>query len=171
MQDLEFNSAVFPSTHTGVLSRQIVKIQRKTWKVSVEENKRENFPQSKRVLFYRLMKIQRKMYEANKALSYFVTHNWNFKNENFINLSRYLKPEDKVNFDYHHFFTYDVILFIRSTVYGFRKYLMNLKDEDLEKDRKFVKKLTLSLNIFKFLFMFLVFYVLYVKFFHRFSFL
>lgn len=111
------------------------------------------------------MKIQRKMYEANKALSYFVTHNWNFKNENFINLSHFLKYEDKGTFEYHHFFVYDVILYIRSTVYGFRKYLMKLKDEDLENDRKFVKNLTLFTNVFKLLFIFLVLFVLYVKYF------
>lgn len=110
------------------------------------------------------MKLQRKMYEANKALSYFVTHNWNFKNENFIDLGYYLKSEDRVHFDFHHFFTYDVILFIRSTLYGFRKFLMNLKDEDLEKDRKFFINLEFYSNIFKLTFLLIVLYVLYSKF-------
>lgn len=115
-----------------------------------------------KVYFRRLMKIQRKMYEANKALAYFVTHNWNFKNDNFSKLGSYLKPEDKHSFDYRRFFTFDTILYIRLTVYGFRKYLLNLKDEDLEKDRKFIKNLDFVMNSVEITFLLLVFY-LFVK--------
>lgn len=59
------------------------------------------------------MKIQRKMYEANKALSYFVTHNWEFKNDNFVNLCTYLRLEDVREFDYRDMFTFDLILAVR----------------------------------------------------------
>lgn len=114
---------------------------------------------------HRLMKLQRKMYAANKALSYFVTHNWNFKNENFINLVHYIRPEDKMNFDYHHFFTFDIILFIRSTVYGFRKYLMHLKDEDLEKDRKYANNLATFTKFSKIFITFLVLFLIHSKYF------
>lgn len=93
-----------------------------------------------------MMKIQRKMYEANKALAYFVTHNWNFKNENFLNLENYLRNEDLRNFMFIQFFYHDVLFFVRKAVYGFRRYLMNLKDEDLEKDRKFYKIYAMIFN-------------------------
>lgn len=114
------------------------------------------------------MKIQRKMYEANKALSYFVTHKWIFENENFFSLINYVKPEDRLNFDFQHFLTYDAILFIRTSLYGFRKFLLNLKDEDLEKDRKFFNNLEISTKIFRILISLLVMYALYVNYFKKF---
>lgn len=56
------------------------------------------------------MSIQRKMYEANKALSYFVTHDWEFKNDNFVDLCRYLKLEDVKDWEYRDMFTFDLLL-------------------------------------------------------------
>lgn len=113
------------------------------------------------------MKIQRKMYEANKALSYFVTNNWNFKNENFLNLCNFLRCEDQLSFDFRGFFAYDSILYIRTTIYGYRKYLMNLKDEDLEKDRLTVKRLKMGFNALKLFFKCLIAFILYKKFFEQ----
>lgn len=109
------------------------------------------------------MKIQRKMYEANKALSYFVTHNWEFGNENFLSLCTYLNPQDLRAFDFRSFFTADIINFTRYTVYGFRRFLMNLKDEDLEKDRKMFKKLKFSWTTVKFFIYTWLFYFIFVK--------
>ena len=103
------------------------------------------------------------MYEANKALSYFVTHFWNFENQSFVNQIHYLKPEDRREFDYKHFFTYDVILYIRATVYGFRKYLLNLEDADLERDRKNLGKIKFFVQIFKIFLAFLIFSIIYVR--------
>lgn len=81
------------------------------------------------------------MYEANKALAFFVTNNFNFKNYNFVNLNYHLRNEDLRDFQFDHFFRYDVLLYLRTAVYGFRKYLLNLKDEDLERDRVVAKRL------------------------------
>ncbi|KAG5674910.1 hypothetical protein PVAND_004855 [Polypedilum vanderplanki] len=111
----------------------------------------------------RIMKLQRKIYEANKALGHFVTHNWNFKNESFINLCTYLKPEDVSSFDYRPFFTTDVINFGRYVCYGFRRYLLKLKDEDLEKDRKNVKLMLFAVTIFKCLGAFIIFGLIFFK--------
>lgn len=82
------------------------------------------------------MKIQRKMYEANEALSYFVTHNWDFKNDNFINLSSLLRSEDHKDFDFRDLFTWDLTLLGRNTMLGQRRHILKEKDESLPKCRQ-----------------------------------
>lgn len=47
------------------------------------------------LLYYSLAKLQRKIYNANVALEYFILNNWDFKNRNFIRLASEIKPEDK----------------------------------------------------------------------------
>jgi hypothetical protein len=109
------------------------------------------------------MRIQRRMYEANKALSYFVTHNWDFKNDNFLKLCSYLRPEDYKAFEYRHLFNFDCILFARLTVYGFRKFLCNENDDSLEEDRKFAIRCDRVIKSIQYLFYAAVAYVLLVK--------
>jgi Male sterility protein len=106
------------------------------------------------------MKLQRKMYEANKALSYFVTHNWHFKNDNFINLNSSIKCEDWQSFEFQSFLCLDVILLLRKMIYGFRKFLLNLKDEDLERDRITMKRIKQGLFIFEMFFFCFIGYIL-----------
>jgi hypothetical protein len=115
-------------------------------------------------LLFRLMRIQRKMYEANKALSYFVTHNWDFKNDNFINLCTYLKPEDFRSFDYRPYFTSDVINYSRVILYGFRRFLMNEKDENIEEDRKRFQKIEIAVSILKVMLFTGLFLLMFLKF-------
>lgn len=107
------------------------------------------------------MKIQRKIFEANKALTYFVTHNWNFENGNFLKLSSYLRDEDIRDFEYRHFFKGSVILFARYILYGYRRYLMKCNDSDIEKDRKQLARLKLITNFFKFILYSAIAYVIY----------
>lgn len=64
------------------------------------------------IWLFRLMQIQRRMYEANKALSYFVTNNWDFKNEKFLNLNHFLKAEDVRGFSYSHTLHWDIIYYV-----------------------------------------------------------
>lgn len=84
----------------------------------------------------RIMKVQRKMFEANKALSYFVTHNWDFKNDNFTKLCTYLRDEDIRDFDYRGDFTFDQIYLLRVSLMGYRRYLLKEKDESLKRERR-----------------------------------
>lgn len=100
------------------------------------------------------MKLQRKIYQANLALQYFILNNWHFENKNFINLNHDLKLNDVRTFGYLDFLEYDLILYFRYAVLGARRYLLKQKDENLEKAKKnyqrmrfldiFVKTLVLS---------------------------
>lgn len=79
------------------------------------------------------MKITRKIYEANKATSFFVTNSWDFKNDNFYNLCSFLRLEDSKAFDYRADFNFDKVLFMRYLVLGYRRYLLMEKDETIPK--------------------------------------
>lgn len=117
------------------------------------------------MIFYylRLMKLQRKMYEANMALTYFTTHNFDFQNDNFIKLSSYLRPEDLKAFENTSYYRGSIITYTRFVLYGFRRYLMNLKDSDLEKDRRKARRLTLGTTIIKYFAYFVLFYLILLK--------
>lgn len=104
------------------------------------------------------MKLQRKMFEANKALTYFTTHNFDFQNENFQKLSSYLRPEDFKAFENTGHYRCSLISYSRFALYGFRRYLLNFKDDTLEKDRRRAQKLTIFTAIFKYLLYFILFY-------------
>ena len=62
------------------------------------------------------------MCEGNKAISYFVTNKWIFKNDNFVDLCSFLRPEDWRDFEYRHDFYFDIILAQRYTILGYRRF-------------------------------------------------
>lgn len=114
--------------------------------------------------FFRLMGLQRKMYEANKALSYFVTNDWDFKNDKLFNICRYLRYEDTKDFDYRYCFKTDAILSARNCVMGFRRYLLKEKDESLPQSRKTYQRLNFIANVGRFFFYSIAFFLIFVKF-------
>jgi hypothetical protein len=71
-----------------------------------------------------MTKIQRKIYEANLALKYFVLNEWNFENDNFLSLSKCLKLGDVQTFGFSDCFHHDILLYIRACIVGIRKYLI-----------------------------------------------
>lgn len=97
----------------------------------------------------RLLQLQRRMYEANKALSYFVTHNWTIKNDNVWNLCLCLRMEDVRAFEFRDTFLIDFILVARYNVLGYRRYLLKEKDESLPQCRRRYKRIVLANNIIK----------------------
>lgn len=110
------------------------------------------------------MHIQRKMYEANKALGYFTTHNWIFKNDNFTKLTSNLRAEDFKSFEYKSDFLYDKILYCRYAIIGYRRYLMNEKDESIPASRRRylnIEKINIMIKSIPFV---IAFYVAVVKF-------
>lgn len=109
------------------------------------------------------MGIQRKIYEANKALSYFVTNDWDFKNDNTANICRFLRLEDIKDFDFRSVFTYDVILAARNIVMGYRRFLMKEKDESLPQSRKMYQRQLIAVNIIRLLIYLTAFYFIFVK--------
>lgn len=104
------------------------------------------------------------MYEANQALTYFVTNNWDFKNDNLMNLSSILREEDVRDFDFQDAFHFDIVLLIRYIVLGFRRFLMKEKDETLPKCRKTYKRLVILNNFVKTILYLVAFYFLFTGF-------
>lgn len=109
------------------------------------------------------MKVQRRMYEANRALSYFVTHNWDFKNKNFFKLCSFLRAEDLRDFEFRHDFNYDQVLNIRYQLLGFRRFLMKEKDETIPKSRIRYERLELIKNTLIATFYLIGFYYVFIK--------
>jgi hypothetical protein len=109
------------------------------------------------------MNIQRRIYEANKALSYFVTNNWNFQNENFYELCSLLRLEDIREFEFRHAFKTDIIFSIRSYTLGYRRYLMKEKDETLKACQKKYQNLSNLNRLFKALLFMIVFGFIWYK--------
>ena len=80
-----------------------------------------------------MTKIQRKIYEANLALKYFVMNEWVFKNDNFLTLSDHIRLTDLKDFDFRDCLHHDAILYMRIALRGVRKYLIH---DDLNNDEK-----------------------------------
>lgn len=78
--------------------------------------------------FNRLLKLQRRIYQAVLALSYFLLKGWTFKNHNLLILNKLILAEDKDEFDFD-FSNIDPKTYFRSAVLGARKFLLN---DDIE---------------------------------------
>lgn len=114
---------------------------------------------------FRLLKVQRRMFEANKALSYFVTNIWIFKNTKAIELSFDLRNEDLRSFSFDESYLTDMTYMIRNALLGYRRFLMNEKDQDLEKDRRKFKKMERIGKVLRIIMITIVLVLLYRKFF------
>ncbi|XP_054280095.1 putative fatty acyl-CoA reductase CG5065 [Macrosteles quadrilineatus] len=88
----------------------------------------------------RLLKIQRKIFIAILALSYFTCQEWKFKNEKFMKLLSFILPEDKVDFDFD-FSDIDPSTYFRQCVLGARVYLLNDPIENIPLGRKRFQRL------------------------------
>lgn len=120
---------------------------------------------------FRLMKVQRKMFEANKALGYFVTHSWIFKNGRSIELNYDLRCEDIRSFSFEESYLTDITYITRIALLGFRRFLMNEKDEDLPRDKRKYQRLQRATQIAKLILLAIVSLILYGKFFEVFKFI
>jgi Male sterility protein len=110
------------------------------------------------------MKLQRKIFEANKALKYFITNNWNFENDNFQYLGSLLRSEDVRDFEYHHDFYRDKVLAARYTILGYRRYLLKQKDETLPRCQKTFFYMNTVNKMIKAMFYAAAFYIIFMKF-------
>lgn len=104
------------------------------------------------------------MYEANKALSYFVTHNWTIKTDNLKKLCSNLNNmEDIRAFDFGDMVQYDTLLVIRYNILGYRRYLLKEKDDSLPQCRKNYKRIEIANNILKSIPYLILIYLLFFK--------
>jgi len=72
---------------------------------------------------YRLAKIQRKIFIAFNALSYFTLNSWNFKNEKMISLQKQV-PEDDKPFLLDEIDDIDPLEFMTISIIGGYRYLL-----------------------------------------------
>lgn len=86
------------------------------------------------VFFLRMTKIQRKIYEANMALTYFTMNEWIFENDNFLRLHDCIKLTDLRAFGFRDCFDHDAISFIRICMYGVKKYLLLDDEKNLKRN-------------------------------------
>ena len=74
---------------------------------------------------YRLAKIQRKIFIAFNALSYFTLNTWNFKNEKMMSLQKQV-PEDDKPFHLNEFDDAGPLDFMVISIIGAYRYLLNI---------------------------------------------
>ncbi|XP_045770546.1 fatty acyl-CoA reductase 1-like [Maniola jurtina] len=98
-----------------------------------------------------LVKIQRRVYVANLAIAYFLTHTWTFSNENFMSLRSKILDKDKLHF-YYIMENIDMYEYLKTGIMGGRRYLLNEKDENLPKARAHYKRMAILDTLVKCLF-------------------
>ncbi|KAK7872742.1 hypothetical protein R5R35_011875 [Gryllus longicercus] len=98
-----------------------------------------------------LIRLQRRIYSANMAISWFLLQNWNFLNNRFLNLENNLRPEDREGFSYQ----VDSIkpeTFFRDALHGTRRFLMKEPDSNIPQAIRAYKRKRLIHLILKTLF-------------------
>lgn len=103
------------------------------------------------------------MFEANLALTYFVTNNWTFKNEKFVGLASHLRDEDVKDFEFRDSFTHDMVLSIHNQLLGYRRFLLMESDDTLPQTRERFKYFQLANQIVKAIPFIIVLYYSFVK--------
>ncbi|XP_055680430.1 putative fatty acyl-CoA reductase CG5065 [Lutzomyia longipalpis] len=78
-----------------------------------------------------ILKLQRRIYQANQALAYFVLNTWTFQNKNLYSLNEGLQDCDLKLFQFNYEINTDVKNYFGMAILGTRRYLMHEKDEDL----------------------------------------
>ncbi|XP_062537398.1 LOW QUALITY PROTEIN: putative fatty acyl-CoA reductase CG5065 [Armigeres subalbatus] len=108
-------------------------------------------------------KLQRKIYNANLALAYFIHNNWDFRNSNFIRLASEIKPEDNKDFYYRDFIEFDITLYFRNCILGARRYLLHEKDENIPKALQHHRRMKLLDKVCKVLIVVGFLYIVLIK--------
>ena len=116
-------------------------------------------------LFFSLTKLQRKIFEANHALQFFVTNEWIFKNKNFIALTNEIRLEDDKTFSFREAFQYDLVLYMRYAIRGVKRYLLMDKEENLPRNRIVYARIRLIDTFVKSLPCVVICFFIYIKFF------
>lgn len=87
------------------------------------------------------MRLQRKVFNANCALEYFILNIWTFRNENFLSLDNAIKEEDTRDFHFTDFVQFDMMLYLKNCIRGAKLYLLGDKDENIPWAKQNLKKM------------------------------
>ncbi|CAG5080950.1 Similar to far1: Fatty acyl-CoA reductase 1 (Xenopus laevis) [Cotesia congregata] len=107
-----------------------------------------------------LVKLQRRVYIANTALSYFLTHEWEFKNANLFGLLSEVSEADSKNFLFD-FASIDVSYYFENCLIGAKKYLLNEKPTDSSVAKRHLTRMIWIDKIFKGLLLLFFIWILY----------
>ncbi|XP_049839722.1 putative fatty acyl-CoA reductase CG5065 [Schistocerca gregaria] len=110
-----------------------------------------------------LLKIARRIYLANTALSHFMLNEWQFSNEKTLELEKYLCGSDIQTFSYHTD-EIDHMKFFRNGLVGARKYLLKRSEDSLESERRHLKRMYVLALLTNSLFAGLILWYIYTKF-------
>lgn len=87
------------------------------------------------MLYFRLLKIQRKIHIAITALEYFTTNEWKFINNNCVMLEKKLHKSDIKDFSYG-MDTIDVHQYFIDAILGIKYYLLKEDPSSMEHAKK-----------------------------------
>ncbi|XP_072751895.1 uncharacterized protein [Anoplolepis gracilipes] len=107
-----------------------------------------------------LLKLQKKVYCANSALSYFLTNQWKFHNEKLINLFENLSPENNKHFGFE-YRELNIEEYFRNGLIGAKIYLLKEDMNQLEAAKLHRKRMDWLHRITMTLFFILVLWILY----------
>lgn len=113
--------------------------------------------------FYSILSLQRKVFNANCALAFFILNNWTFRNENFLKLDNEIKEEDTRDFHYTDFVQFDMMVYFKNCVRGGKKYLLEEKDENIPHAKRKLDRLNQVDTIVKSIFSLLLIYLLFIQ--------
>ncbi|XP_020290521.1 fatty acyl-CoA reductase 1-like [Pseudomyrmex gracilis] len=110
-----------------------------------------------------LLQLQRKVYVANHALSFFISNFLQFNNTNLISVFENLSADNKKEFDYKELIKINVEEYIRNSIIGFKVYLLNEDMNRLEQARRNFKRMEWLDKIIKILFVIMLWYIFYAR--------
>lgn len=89
------------------------------------------------------------MYIAQLALRHFMNNEWIYPNDNLLTLQKRITEVDKKDWDYD-FTNYELKKYLRSCMFGMRRYLLNEADDTLPKAKKHYARMYWAHNILQF---------------------
>jgi alcohol-forming fatty acyl-CoA reductase len=108
----------------------------------------------------KVMELQRKLYVANCAMSYFMLHNWKYSNTNTSALISSMPPDDRdiFSFDYSHI---DLRQYFKTAITGGKKFLLHEDMNRLDAARTHYKRLYLFITIMKYIIFIGILWIMY----------
>uniref|UniRef100_A0A182HXK5 Fatty acyl-CoA reductase n=1 Tax=Anopheles arabiensis TaxID=7173 RepID=A0A182HXK5_ANOAR len=109
-----------------------------------------------------LLRLNRKIFDAQVSLRYFMNNEWVFKTENFKELEYTLTADDRKDFSTN-YFVRGMMEYYESAILGGRRYLLKEPDENIAYALKKYKRLRVLNYTLKFALSFLIVYFIYKK--------
>lgn len=111
-----------------------------------------------------LLRLQRKVYVSNSALSYFLLNQWKFVNKKLLSMLDNLSADNKKEFEFP-YQTIDVVQFFKYGIIGAKIYILNesICADDIEASKRHYKRMEWIDTITKTLFIMIILWILYSK--------